>query len=389
LNWQPANILSSFNHSNTAFPLEGRHARVACADCHKGSDFKLKIAHDRCFYCHTRDPHQGQFRNRSDGGDCSACHTVERFKPSTFTAARHQSSRYPLENKHSMVPCEKCHVPRVTGTVYAALDTRCVACHPDAHERQFENTRYQDRCEECHSTRGFLPSTFTLSRHDTTRFPLTHAHGAVVCSECHAAAGSTGSSRSFQFHFSGQTCTTCHRDPHEGQFSDRMNSAAPDGTVPGCAACHSTRSWLDLSRFNHETTRFPLSGMHRALACAPCHNRDAEPARSNAAVSWRAAPRVCSGCHTDVHGGQFAEAPDSGECSRCHQPFSWKPADFDRDSHTIYPLVGSHRDVPCTGCHIRKEQSPGKSIFVYRDTPRECAGCHGAALLRGRAKMRT
>jgi predicted CXXCH cytochrome family protein len=265
-------------------------------------------------------------------------------------------------------------VPREGATLYTGLDTRCAGCHADRHNGQFRLTGYERRCESCHGTHAFLPSTFTLTRHESTRFPLTGAHGAVACSDCHDAAASAGNKEGFRFHFSDLACASCHKDPHQGQFSVRMNTARPDGYPAGCGACHNTRSWLDLSGFDHATTRFLLSGTHGTVACGSCH----KPAGAgNSVIVWRSAPRACSGCHEDVHGGQFTADSDGVDCSRCHQPLRWIPANYDRESHTSWPLAGAHRDVPCTLCHARKDQANGRSIFVYRGTPRECSGCHG------------
>jgi nitrate/TMAO reductase-like tetraheme cytochrome c subunit len=50
--------ISNFNHNNTAFKLEGRHAEIACAACHKpttidGTTFtQYKFDSFQCVDCH-------------------------------------------------------------------------------------------------------------------------------------------------------------------------------------------------------------------------------------------------------------------------------------------------------------------------------------------------
>ena len=73
-------------------------ATVACADCHTHGDFKTPVAHALCADCH-KDAHHGQFAARADKGECGACHTVEGFKPSTFTVAAHAATMYPLDGR--------------------------------------------------------------------------------------------------------------------------------------------------------------------------------------------------------------------------------------------------------------------------------------------------
>ena len=65
-----------FDHGKvTAFPLEGAHAKLACAGCHLSPPDQVKLSRD-CAACHTRDDvHLGQF-----GRQCQRCHTTSTFK---------------------------------------------------------------------------------------------------------------------------------------------------------------------------------------------------------------------------------------------------------------------------------------------------------------------
>ena len=52
-----------------------------------------------CSHCHA-DPHAGTAK-----GTCTDCHTTEAFAPSTFDAARHAATGFPLQGKHAAVAC--------------------------------------------------------------------------------------------------------------------------------------------------------------------------------------------------------------------------------------------------------------------------------------------
>ena len=52
-----------------------------------------------------------------------------------------------------------------------------------------------------------------------------------------------GSAIPVKYKFEDRTCTACHTDPHKGQFRERMEAKRADGTVGGCEACHTTKTW--------------------------------------------------------------------------------------------------------------------------------------------------
>ncbi|MBZ5496738.1 MAG: hypothetical protein LAP85_10065 [Acidobacteriia bacterium] len=371
--WKPVVVSSVFDHARTKYPLQGKHAALPCKSCHKKSDFKQPVAHDRCADCHRPSPHKDQFANRADGGECSACHRVEGFKPSTFNAAQHRKSRYPLDGRHAAVRCDQCHKPQAAATVYRITDTRCAACHTDTHAGQFYQPPYAGQCESCHTVKAFSPSTFALARHQSTRFPLTNAHGAVVCSECHRKAQGKDALPA-KYHFENRACSACHADIHRGQFSERMAQPGPDGAAGDCATCHSTATWQKLPDFNHSKTDYALVGAHERVPCDRCHQRG-EPKPDIDRVIFKATPRQCAACHEDRHGGQFA-AEGSTECSRCHTPRAWKPSTFNHDTGSSYALKGAHSSTPCAGCHTATTSADGKKVISYRGLPHACSACH-------------
>jgi len=371
----------NFDHSKTKYPLLGKHATVDCARCHAGGDFKKPIPFAKCMDCHKPDPHNGQFAKRPGGGECASCHTVEGFKPSTFTAKDHTTSAYALEGKHFAVECAKCHIPKGKDTLFKIKFQRCTDCHKDEHDGQFAAAPYLNNCERCHTLQGYKPSTFTLARHKETHFVLSGGHVAVPCGDCHKEqAYAEGTPKPVVFyHWKNLSCTTCHQDPHKGQFAKRMQQVRADGTPIGCEACHSTKSWKELSRFDHSKTSFPLVGAHKATACIDCHKPPNMETKLIAA-DFTAAPTKCEDCHEDIHGKQFAKNGVTA-CVDCHNSAKWKPSLFDHDKRTSFALQGLHKNVRCEGCHKEFRTVEGKKVLFYKPTPKQCEGCHAAGTL--------
>lgn len=365
-----------FDHSKTKYPLQGKHQGVDCLQCHTGGDFKKPLAFQRCLDCH-KDEHNGQFVKRADKGECASCHVVQGFKPATYGVKEHATSAYPLLLKHASVECAKCHVPKGRETLYRLRFAQCLDCHKDEHRGQFAAAPYLNRCEQCHTLKGYRPSTFTLAKHKDTRFQLTGGHIATPCGDCHRPASATKEEagvlqNATLFRFEDRSCTACHQDPHKGQFRDRMQQVAS----AGCEACHNSDSWRDLRRFDHSKTAFPLLGAHRGTACIDCH-KPLDMGTKLANADFKAAPTKCELCHEDIHGTQFANASKVTACADCHNSLKWKPSLFDHEHRTSFSLRGAHQNVRCEACHKNVQMVSGKSVLFYKPTPKECAACHG------------
>ncbi len=376
-------LSKNFDHSKTKYPLLGKHLQVDCTSCHRKGNFKQPVAFAKCTDCHA-DEHQGQFAKRAGGIECSSCHTVEGFKPTTFGLKEHQSTAYPLQGKHATLECAQCHIPKGKETVFKLKFERCLECHKDEHQGQFAAAPYLNRCEQCHTLDGYKPSTFGLARHKEARFVLTGAHVAVTCVECHKAPAGTSAQvkTAAIYHFHDMSCTTCHQDPHRGQFRERMQRPM-NGKPGGCETCHTTKTWKELVHFDHSQTEFPLMGAHRAVACIDCHRPpNMETKLMN--VDFHAAPKLCQDCHEDIHGAQFAKAGGVTACADCHNSGRWKPSLFDHDKRTTFSLQGAHRNVRCGDCHKTTRVINGKAILFYKPTPKECSDCHGANVPTGK-----
>jgi len=373
--WKKISSGRQFDHSKTKYPLEGKHAQVDCIKCHASANFKKPVAFAKCSDCHQPDPHGGQFAARKDRGECSACHTVAGWKPSSFGVKEHASSAYPLEGKHAGVSCDKCHLPAGTATRYKVAFANCKDCHKDVHADQFAQAPYNNRCEQCHSVKGFRPSSYTLAQHQKSRFPLSGGHVAVACGDCHAGGRAGYAEKVAAYHFADRSCTGCHKDPHRDQFKERMAEKRPNGSPFGCEACHTVKSWTDLPGFDHSKTSFPLRGGHAKVACEKCH-KPAEPSGKVSEASFRSAPTACSGCHEDVHASQFAKGGQPVACEQCHTEDHWKPSLFNHETQTDFSLRPAHKKVACDDCHSHFRFLGGKQVLVYNLAPRECARCH-------------
>lgn len=352
-----------FDHKRADFALRDSHARVTCSACHKPNK-KYREAPSTCFDCHeARDVHKEGL-----GKECGRCHNEKSWRDTRFD---HGKTRYQLTGKHQGVSCILCH----PGNRYKGVPDRCGGCHQlnDIH-----GGRYGEKCQECHSTKGW--QKYGYDHDKLTKFPLRGRHQKAQCDSCHRqdykqklemecfvchknqdkhktmlgkrCDGCHGEER-WQEHkfkhdnFRSTPCYDCHKsdDSHRGRYGEQ------------CQECHEVNRW-NKSLFSHnKKTRFPLLGKHKDLACLVCHKGDAKKEHGKTG---------CYECHRldDVHGGK-----EGKECQRCHNALGWREKlKFDHDM-SRFPLIGLHTVVPCEGCHLNAN---------YRETGRSCFKCHEA-----------
>ncbi len=285
--WNDA-ISRPFDHTVTRYALTGMHARLRCEQCHRETGKKnfseaFLLPHDRCIDCHA-DKHEGAFLARYKN-DCSRCHTVQGYIPSTFTPADHQRGRFTLTGAHMAVPCGACHRPSEhAAMVFRFTDIRCEACHRDVHRGEFASSMKSASCGACHSTARWSVASFD---HSTTRFPLEGKHAGLLCADCHHEQNGTPS-KTVNFAALSTECQACHRDIHRDQFAENGSTR--------CNKCHTVKGWASLV-FNHETqTTFSLTGAHTKVPCAGCHPRVADTAGSF--IRFKPIASACESCHT-------------------------------------------------------------------------------------------
>ena len=359
--WKPA---SNFDHSRTKFALIGKHHDVPCEKCHNeptaGNVSRTSILGTKsfadCTPCHT-SRHPAKFSSQS----CTSCHVATGWKDVREDRFNHDLTDFKLRGKHAQVKCEQCHKPDAkapSGRLLKMAHSSCTDCHADHHRGEFL-VKYNNDCAKCHTEDGYRPSTFTLARHESTRFPLRGAHMAVPCARCHNADSSDRS----VFHFASIKCEPCHKDPHGGQFRTLMGQA-------GCTKCHSTEEWKATS-FDHSATSFALVGRHTTVSCSGCH----KPTGRNAIVEYKFAPTKCEACHDEPHAKQFAVLGTTS-CAPCHTSAGWTSLTFDHEKQSSFSLTGAHKKVPCGSCH-KEERVNGKSIVRYKPLSSKCESCHG------------
>lgn len=338
--------------------LDGSDGCLACHSAEHGVD------RQRCLACHAplaeRVAAGKGLHARPDHAECERCHIEHQGRDfdlvywgkSGERAFDHALTGYPLQGAHAPLACRSCHrqesiadpAPLLArkvdlGRTYLGLQSRCAGCHRDVHRGQFGDTD----CASCHGLDRFKPAA--KFDHARSRFPLTLGHARVECVKCHPVAALAASNPvpgpaeaaapEVRYRGVGTTCAGCHKDPHSGRFGTK------------CESCHTADDWkrIQTANFDHARTRYPLTGKHRAAACAACH----PPGKPTKLANFER----CASCHSDAHAGQLVLRQSGGECGECHTTAGFRPATFTVALHdaTTYPLLGSHRTTECATCH--------------------------------------
>jgi hypothetical protein len=126
-----------------------------------------------------------------------------------------------------------------------------------------------------------------------------------------------------------------------------------------CDVCHSGDGWkVDLTKmkFDHNITRFKLSGQHQLIDCKRCHT----------SLELSRGGMECRTCHTDMHNGTVG-----WDCARCHSTNSWIIQNITQ-MHQLsrFPLVGQHAVADCYSCH------KSGSLLQFEPLGVECYDCH-------------
>jgi cytochrome c1 len=135
---------------------------------------------------------------------------------------------------------------------------------------------------------------------------------------------------------------------------------SPHGNLSlACESCHTAVSWRPLRAlpdFNHNTTQYPLRGMHQGVTCHQCHTR----------MVFTNIAKKCSECHADMHRGQFG-----ARCEQCHTVNGWNVSVKEIKQHlNRFPLVGAHASVECDSCHT------GAAMGQFTGLSTDCYSCH-------------
>ncbi len=348
---------SRFDHKSTRFALRGKHSEIDCKRCHKitvqaGKEFQkfAGLAFGNCTNCH-KDVHENKF-----GPNCTQCHSEASFHQlKRVKNFNHSQTNYPLVGRHRLVACASCHKAGYTTDL---RHNRCSDCHKDYHDRQFVVQGRSRDCSECHSINGFAKSNYTFENHNESQFPLTGAHLATPCFDCHKKTVK------WSFRKIGKKCGDCHQNIHESVLDKKYD---PE---PTCVNCHGSNKWSEVE-FDHSKTGYILEGAHLRQSCRSCHFKPGE--QSKEVQQFSQLSSSCTGCHKDEHQKQFGE-PVGTSCLKCHDYFDWTAGLFNHDQ-TAFPLDGKHKNVACNKCHPPVVTAQ-LSFTWYKLKSFACESCH-------------
>jgi len=161
-------------------------------------------------------------------------------------------------------------------------------------------------CRLCHQGTGWndLVPKFAFDHEAETGVRLEGAHEYAQCLRCHNDRGHVTT-------FQSKGCLGCHEDVHEGDLTAE------------CTVCHTQDAWKPVRQYElHQTTRFPLTGVHAFTACNRCHD-GAEVG------NFLPADPECLTCHADdlARTVNHAALGWVDRCDRCHIPTFWNNAE--------------------------------------------------------------
>jgi nitrate/TMAO reductase-like tetraheme cytochrome c subunit len=338
--WTPVVKPPTFRHQSTGFVLQSAHAQASCRGCHRTLVFNQ--VGTACADCH-KDAHRGEV-----GFQCESCHTPTTWTNQSEMFRAHDRTRFPLFASHSRLDCQACHRSQ-NPNQYKNTPAECGNCHLETWQQTTNpphvESGFSRRCEDCHNITS--PTWHSANFSHPASFPLAGGHAGLACARCHVGGVYTGTSTA---------CVSCH----QGTYAATTNPNHVAGRFPTtCENCHTIDAWRP-AKFDHDQTRFPLTGAHTRVDCARCH----------VGGRYTGTPTDCYSCHqADYSRATNPNHQASGfptQCQSCHSTTAWKPASFDHGK-TRFPLTGAHTTVDCTRCH-----AGGR----YAGTPTDCYSCH-------------
>lgn len=338
---------TALNVSHDFFPLVGGHEISNCFACHEQGGNFTGLSAD-CVSCHLDDYNATTNPNHTAAGfptDCADCHTIYGWSPATFD---HDGLYFPIysgEHGGEWNQCSDCHEVPNNFSVFT-----CISCHE--HNQQEMDDEHQgvqgyiyesNACLSCHPD-GSKGNAFN---HSISIFPLTGAHLAVNCQQCH----STG------YQGTPTECVACHQT----HFNNTTNpNHIQLGLSTDCENCHSTEPNWKPALFPVHNQYYELTGRHLEISndCASCHNG-----------SYVSTPNLCFDCHSvpynNAQNPNHITAGIPTQCEQCHTSTAWIPSTF---NHTLtgFELLGAHSTIQCSSCH--------QDVITGLNS--ECFSCH-------------
>jgi hypothetical protein len=176
----------------------------SCADCHtdhKGADAAKAIKpfkhaslttslQRNCTGCH-KNQMPTDALHRYATGNCSECHSIQKWKPATFNHNQFASGK------------------------------QCISCHKADRPNDTLHGLSESNCSTCHDTTRWKPATFDHSRY----FRLDRNHQAS-CKTCHTSPGN----------YKQYTCYNCHE--HTPSNMAAVHHEEGISNYQNCIRCH-------------------------------------------------------------------------------------------------------------------------------------------------------
>lgn len=388
--WKEA---SAFNHkSETGYELKGKHAELTCAKCHtpKGkasARYDWPLETKKCLSCH-EDFHKNNLSQRFKNGSCDKCHSETTWKITNFD---HKVTGFELKGRHRALNCVECHKTNkgkheTKSFDFKGLNKNCTSCHEDYHGffKQVSQVGKGPlaQCLRCHNEEDWKFS-IAFEHNRDTKYPIDGKHIGLSCFKCHKPNPSlpkmTPPARIYHFkELAVKSCETCHKNPHPRDFLQRFGNAK-------CESCHTTAGWGQLAKmnqfFNHDKTRFPLTGDHKNVKCDSCHKVEGKSQYKFKGFE----KKFCITCHENIHVKQFSKRIQTTVCSDCHNTTDFAQiTQFDHNK-TRFKIDGDHvkLEKDCVKCHVKTEQMlptkppkpAGKFLFAGAKNG-FCEDCH-------------
>ncbi|HPI40107.1 MAG TPA: hypothetical protein PLJ21_04840, partial [Pseudobdellovibrionaceae bacterium] len=358
-----------FNHNlDTKYKLTETHAELKCNDCHlidkKKKLFQYQWSHlnqKQCLSCH-QDFHKNKLSSKFSNGECTKCHNQTKWSISKFD---HGVTGYHLLGKHKEAQCIECHKVNKKQTSikdlnFTGLKNNCLSCHQDFHffgSMVSKKSGKLNQCSQCHEESSWK-NTHNFNHNKDTSFSIDGKHLDLKCNDCHlpgqkvvSPKKSSGPLRPTSpkkpiYHWAQlnlKTCETCHKSPHQNEFSKELLNKK-------CTSCHTTQDWFiqkSDTGFDHDKTKFQLTGAHKSAKCSDCHGET----RKKKFKFKSEASRFCIDCHKNIHEKQFKFKQDLENCSQCHSTEKFSPLSQFDHSETKYQLKEAHETLKCADCH--------------------------------------
>ncbi len=200
--------------------------------------------------------------------------------------------------------------------------------------------------------------------------PHSHLEGMSNCTRCHTLGSK----------ISNDKCLDCHTELKKRIDARQGYHSSSEISGKECINCHSDHHGpdfqlirLDIEKFNHNLTGYPLEGAHNARKCPDCHRTAfiTDPVIKEKKFTYLGLNTECLSCHDDYHQKTLPEA-----CTSCHTMESFKPAVKFNHSSARFQLKGSHKDVSCSKCHKVISRN-GKPFQEFKGIAFDlCTRCH-------------